>query len=218
MKLEQLLEESWRNELKDFFKQSSWEWINRKVELAYAQPFCFPPKEQLFSAFHLTPYSSVKVVIIGQDPYHGEGEANGLAFSVNSGIKIPPSLRNIFKELKSDLGIERTNTDLSDWAQQGVLLLNTTLTVNKDKPLSHADFGWEKFTDFVIQKIAVKKTPVVFILWGNHAKKKKLLIPQKQHLIIESAHPSPLGAHRGFWNSKPFSKANAFLGQGIQWG
>jgi uracil-DNA glycosylase len=218
MKLEQLLEESWRNELKDFFKQNAWEWINKKVEQAYAQPFCFPPKEQLFNALHLAPYPSVKVVIIGQDPYHGEGEANGLAFSVNSGIRIPPSLRNIFKELKSDLGIARTNTDLSDWAQQGVLLLNTTLTVTKDKPLSHENFGWEKFTDFVIQKIALKETPVVFILWGKYAQKKKLLIPQKHHLIIESAHPSPLGAHRGFWDSKPFSKANAFLEQPIQWG
>lgn len=218
MRLEQLLEESWRNELKDFFKQNAWEWINKKVEQAYAQPFCFPPKEQLFNAFHLAPYPSVKVVIIGQDPYHGEGEANGLAFSVNSGIRIPPSLRNIFKELKSDLGIARTNTDLSDWAQQGVLLLNTTLTVTKDKPLSHENFGWEKFTDFVIQKIALKETPVVFILWGKYAQKKKLLIPQKHHLIIESAHPSPLGAHRGFWDSKPFSKANAFLEQPIQWG
>lgn len=218
MRLEQLLEESWRNELKDFFKQNAWEWINKKVEQAYAQPFCFPPKEQLFNALHLAPYPSVKVVIIGQDPYHGEGEANGLAFSVNSGIRIPPSLRNIFKELKSDLGIARTNTDLSDWAQQGVLLLNTTLTVTKDKPLSHENFGWEKFTDFVIQKIALKETPVVFILWGKYAQKKKLLIPQKHHLIIESAHPSPLGAHRGFWDSKPFSKANAFLEQPIQWG
>ena len=217
MKLEQLLEESWRNELKDFFKQNACEWINKKVEHAYAQPFCFPPKEQLFNAFSLTPISSVKVVIIGQDPYHGEGEANGLAFSVNSGIKIPPSLRNIFKELKSDLGKERTNTDLTDWAQQGVLLLNTTLTVTKDKPLSHADFGWAKFTDYVIQKIAMKETSVVFILWGKHAQKKKLLIPQKHHLIIESAHPSPLGAHRGFWGSKPFSKVNGFLLDRIKW-
>ena len=217
MDLELLIEESWRNELKDFFKQNAWESINKKVELAYAQPFCFPPKEQLFNAFSLTPISSVKVVIIGQDPYHGEGEANGLAFSVNPGIKIPPSLRNIFKELKSDLGIERTNTDLTDWAQQGVLLLNTTLTVAKDKPLSHADFGWDKFTDYVIQKIAMKESSVVFILWGKHAQKKKLLIPQKHHLIIESAHPSPLGAHRGFWDSKPFSKANGFLLDRIKW-
>jgi uracil-DNA glycosylase len=178
----------------------------------------FPPENQIFEAFKLTSLQNIKVVILGQDPYHGEGEANGLAFSVNPGIKIPPSLRNIFKELKSDLGIDRTNTDLTDWAQQGVLLLNTTLTVAQDKPLSHADFGWGKFTDYVIQKIAMKETAVVFILWGKHAQKKKLLIPQKHHLKIESAHPSPLGAHRGFWGSKPFSKANGFLEQQIQWG
>jgi len=218
MKLEQLLNESWRNELQDFFQLNTWEWTCKKVEQSYAQPFCFPPMEQIFQAFHETPFEKVRVVIIGQDPYHGEGEANGLAFSVNQGVKIPPSLRNIFKELKSDLGLDRTQSDLTDWAKQGVLLLNTTLTVAKDSPLSHADFGWEKFTDYVIQRVALKKSPVVFILWGRHAQRKKLLIPQRHHLILESAHPSPLGAHRGFWGSKPFSKTNAFLGEEIQWG
>lgn len=218
MKLEQLLNESWRNELHDFFELSTWEWTCKKVEQSYAQPFCFPPIEQIFQAFYETPFEKVRVVIIGQDPYHGEGEANGLAFSVNQGVKIPPSLRNIFKELKSDLGIDRYQSDLTDWAKQGVLLLNTTLTVAKDSPLSHADFGWEKFTDYVIQRVALKKSPVVFILWGRHAQRKKLLIPQRHHLILESSHPSPLGAHRGFWGSKPFSKTNAFLGKEIQWG
>ncbi|MEN9333179.1 MAG: hypothetical protein RLY35_359 [Bacteroidota bacterium] len=218
MKLEDYIEESWRVQLADFLGSSSWEYTKKKVEQAYAQPFCFPPKEQIFRAFEYTPFNSVKVVIIGQDPYHGVGEANGLAFSVNNGIKTPPSLRNIFKELKDDLDVDRVNTDLSDWAQQGVLLLNTTLTVAQDEPLSHDHFDWEKFTDRVIQRLASQSKPVVFILWGKHAQRKKALIPQRHHLIIESPHPSPLGAYRGFFGSKPFSRVNAFLSEDIQWG
>ncbi len=218
MELEDYIEESWRLQLVDFLGSSSWKFTKKKVEQAYAQPFCFPPKNMIFRAFELTSFEQVKVVIIGQDPYHGVGEANGLAFSVSQGIKMPPSLRNVFKELKEDLGIERSNTDLTDWAKQGVLLLNTTLTVAKDEPLSHAGFDWEKFTNVVIQKIAAQPKPIVFILWGKHAQKKKLLIPQKHHLIIESAHPSPLGAYRGFFGSKPFSKVNDFLSNNIQWG
>jgi len=218
MELEDYIEESWREQLADFLGSSSWEYIKKKVEQSYAQPFCFPPKDQIFRTFELTSFDQVKVVIIGQDPYHGEGEANGLAFSVNHGIKTPPSLRNIFKELKDDLGIDRSNTDLSDWARQGVLLLNTTLTVAKDQPLSHADFEWEKFTDRVIQRLAAQSNSLVFILWGKHAQRKKALIPQKRHLIIESAHPSPLGAYRGFFGSKPFSRVNDFLSEEIQWG
>lgn len=218
MKLEDYIEESWRVQLADFLGSSSWEYTKKKVEQAYAQPFCFPPKEQIFRAFEYTPFNSVKVVIIGQDPYHAVGEANGLAFSVNNGIKTPPSLRNIFKELKDDLDVDRVNTDLSDWAQQGVLLLNTTLTVAQDEPLSHDHFDWEKFTDRVIQRLASQSKPVVFILWGKHAQRKKALIPQRHHLIIESPHPSPLGAYRGFFGSKPFSRVNAFLSEDIQWG
>jgi uracil-DNA glycosylase len=218
MRLEDYIEESWRVQLADFLGSSSWEYTKKKVEQAFAQPFCFPPKEQIFRAFECTPFNNVKVVIIGQDPYHGVGEANGLAFSVNNGIKTPPSLRNIFKELKDDLGVDRVNTDLGDWAQQGVLLLNTTLTVAQNEPLSHDHFDWEKFTDRVIQRLASQSKPVVFILWGKHAQRKKALIPQKHHLIIESPHPSPLGAYRGFFGSKPFSRVNAFLSEDIQWG
>lgn len=218
MKLEEYIEDrEWKRELAGAFTHTRWNKITEKVEQAYAQPFCFPPRPQIFAAFNATPFSKVRVVIIGQDPYHGDGEANGLAFSVNEGIKIPPSLRNIFKELKEDLGIDRSRTDLQDWANQGVLLLNTTLTVAQDKPMSHQDFGWDWFTDIVIQRVALKTTPVVFILWGKHAQGKKKLIGSNRHLIIESAHPSPLGAYRGFFGSKPFSQVNAFLGEGIRW-
>jgi uracil-DNA glycosylase len=218
MKLESFIEqEDWQHELSGAFVNDRWKNIKEKVEQAYAQPFSFPPRPQIFAAFNATPFSKVRVVIIGQDPYHGDGEANGLAFSVNEGIKVPPSLRNIFKELEADLGIKRTRTDLSDWANQGVFLLNTTLTVERDKPLSHKDFGWDWFTDFVIQRLALKTTPVVFILWGKHAQSKKKFIGSSRHFIIESAHPSPLGAYRGFFGSKPFSQVNAFLGEGIRW-
>ena len=171
----------------------------------------FPPKEDVFNAFKYTPLDKLKVVILGQDPYHGEGEAQGLSFSIPNNIKITPSLRNIFKELKNDLNIERTNTDLSDWAKQGVLLLNAILTVCKDTPLSHKDKGWEIFTDEIIKKINEREEPVVFILWGNYARSKKKLITNKNHYIIESAHPSPLSASRGFFDSKPFSKTNNIL-------
>ena len=158
-----------------------------------------------------TDYDNVKVVILGQDPYHGLGEAHGLSFSVRKGIKMPPSLLNIFKELKSDLGIERTNTDLTDWAKQGVLLLNSIMTVEKDKPLSHKNKGWEIFTDNIIKLLNERQVPVIFILWGNFARSKKALITNPRHKIIESAHPSPLSASRGFFGSKPFSKTNTYL-------
>ena len=153
----------------------------------------------------------VKVVILGQDPYHGVGEANGLCFSVNEGIKMPPSLNNIYKELYSDLGIKRTSTDLSDWAKSGVLLLNSVLTVEKDKPASHKFIGWEEFTDKIIQKLNEKEKPIVFILWGNFAKSKIKYITNKHHLIISSSHPSPFSVNYGFFGSKPFSRTNEFL-------
>ena len=151
------------------------------------------------------------MVIVGQDPYHGEGEAMGLSFSVNDGFKLPPSLKNIYKELYEDLGVTRLSGDLTDWTKQGVLLLNSTLTVVKDSPASHAKLGWDKFTDEIIKKVNEKDTPVVFILWGNFAKTKKELITNPKHLIIESNHPSPFSARKGFFGSKPFSKTNEFL-------
>ncbi len=172
----------------------------------------YPKKDDLFKALISTDYDNVSVVILGQDPYHGEGQSNGLCFSVNEETKIPPSLRNIFKELKEDLNIERTNTDLSDWANQGVLLLNTVLTVEKDKAFSHRKMGWETFTDTIIKKLNERNKPIIFIFWGNAAKAKKKFITKDIHKIIESSHPSPLSI-KGFKGSKPFSKANNYLKQ-----
>lgn len=171
----------------------------------------YPPKENIFRALDLTPLENVKVVILGQDPYHEVGQANGLAFSVYDGVKMPPSLRNMFKELQDDLGGElRTNTDLSDWAEQGVLLLNTALSVIEGQANSMSKV-WEPFTDRLIQLIDENKSPVIFVLWGGNAKKKKSLIKNNRKYIIENAHPSPLSAYRGFFGSKPYSKINGML-------
>ena len=172
----------------------------------------FPKKEHIFEALKLTPYKNVKVVIVGQDPYHGVGEAHGLSFSVQKGIKLPPSLKNIYKELESDLGIKPAESgDLTKWAKEGVLLLNSVLTVKKDTPASHKNIGWEPLTDYIIKKLNTKEEPIVFILWGNFAKSKKTFITNPKHLIIESAHPSPFSCNYGFFGSKPFSKTNEFL-------
>ena len=172
----------------------------------------FPPAEDVFAALHLTPYAAVKVLILGQDPYHGPGQAHGLCFSVRPGTTLPPSLRNIHKELAGDLGIPPPRTgDLTPWARQGVLLLNTTLTVRGGQAGSHQGRGWETFTDQVIEAVSAKEDTVVFILWGAHARKKKALIDTRRHVVIESAHPSPLSAHNGFFGSRPFSRANAAL-------
>ena len=171
----------------------------------------YPSEDSVFRALNLTTFNDVKVVILGQDPYHGENEANGLAFSINEGVKITPSLRNIFKELETDLNIINKKTDLTKWAKQGVLLLNSILTVKKDKPLSLKSIGWEEITDFLIKYISDNKKNVVFILWGNNARTKKKIIDPSKHLVIESAHPSPLSASRGFFGSKPFSKTNNYL-------
>lgn len=171
----------------------------------------FPKEEDMFKALKYTDYKDVKVLILGQDPYHGEKEANGLCFSVDTGIKTQPSLQNIFKELKNDLGIERTNSDLSDWAKQGILLLNTVLTVEKDKPFSHRKKGWEIFTDEIIKHLNEREESIVFVLWGNAARSKTKLITNAKHSIIESAHPSPFSYNRGFKGSKPFSKVNKCL-------
>lgn len=200
---------SWDEILKEEFKKDYF--VNIEKQLEKTNKIIYPKKENIFRALKLTDYNDIKVVILGQDPYHGENEANGLCFSVYKDVKIPPSLRNIFKELKEDLNIERDNTDLSDWALQGILLLNTILTVEKDKPFSHKNLGWNYFTDNIINKINQKKESVIFVLWGNAAREKKKLITNKNHIIIESAHPSPLSYTRGFKNSKPFSKINKIL-------
>ncbi|HEY4543933.1 MAG TPA: uracil-DNA glycosylase, partial [Tissierellaceae bacterium] len=172
----------------------------------------YPDYTDLFNALNYTPYENVKVVILGQDPYHGKDQANGLAFSVKEGIKIPPSLRNIFKELNSDLGYKiPLNGDLKKWAKEGVLLLNTSLTVIEAKANSHRNKGWEIFTDEIIKIVNKKETPVVFILWGNNAIEKEKFIDSSKHLILKAPHPSPLSSYRGFFDSKPFSKTNEFL-------
>lgn len=195
--------------------------LQKFVRNEYKNKTIFPPASLVFKALELSDYDKVKVVILGQDPYHGIGEAQGLSFSVPVDVKRPPSLRNIFVELENDLGIKRDKNDLSDWASQGVLLLNSILTVQMDTPLSHKDKGWEVFTDEIIKLVNKKETPVVFILWGSYARSKKVLIDNPIHYVIESVHPSPLSASRGFFGSKPFSKTNNFLEknkiEGIKW-
>lgn len=182
--------------------------INEK----YQTSVVYPPKNYIFNALKLTSYKNVKVVIVGQDPYHGEGEAHGLSFSVQKGIKIPPSLQNIYKELDSDLNIKpHIDGDLTKWAEEGVLLLNAVLTVEKDRPASHRNLGWELLTDYIIKALNEKDEPIVFILWGNFAKEKKKYITNPKHLVITSTHPSPFSANNGFFGSKPFSKTNDFL-------
>ncbi|MET1013357.1 MAG: uracil-DNA glycosylase [Paenisporosarcina sp.] len=185
-------------------------WEHLKVE--YENGTIFPDMDHLWNAFHQTSFQDVKVVILGQDPYHGEGQAHGLSFSVQNGVKHPPSLRNILKELQDDLGCEiPQHGNLTKWASQGVLLLNTVLTVRQGKAHSHKGNGWETFTDAVIQKLSERENPVIFVLWGRPAQQKRGLIDTSRHLIIESVHPSPLSAHRGFFGSKPFSKINDYL-------
>ena len=206
-----MLNNNWDLILQSEMDKSYFKCIKQYVKNERLIKTIYPSEKDLFNAFKLTNFKDIKVVILGQDPYHGENEAMGLAFSVKNGIKIPPSLRNIFKELKDDLGIDRKNTDLSDWAKQGVFLLNTVLTVEKDKANSHKNIGWQNFTDFIIQEINEKLDNVVFILWGRQARDKKVLITNKTHYIIESAHPSPLSAYNGFFGSKPFSKTNDYL-------
>ena len=201
----------WDNILSSEIKKDYFTNIINTVDNLYKEKEIYPKKEDIFNAFKI-PYRDVKVVILGQDPYHGEGEAHGYAFSCLK-KPIPPSLKNIYKELYSDLGVEKdmTNGDLTPWANQGVMLLNAGLTVEKDKPNSHKDLGWNKFTDAVISKLNEREDPVVFILWGNFAREKAKLITNPQHLVIESAHPSPFSARNGFFGSKPFSKTNEFL-------
>ena len=212
---------NWDIILKDEYEKEYFKNLLNYINEEYNNKTVYPLKENIFKALEYTDYNDIKVVILGQDPYHGEGEAQGLSFSIPNDIRITPSLRNIFKELKNDLNIDRCDTDLTDWAKQGILLLNAILTVCKDTPLSHKDKGWEIFTDEIIKKINEREDPVIFILWGNYARSKKKLITNKNHYIIESAHPSPLSASRGFFDSKPFSKTNNILNsinkESIRW-
>lgn len=202
---------SWDLVLYDEMQKSYFKYIRDYIKEERLSKTIYPPAQDLFNAFKLTDFKDIKVVILGQDPYHGEKEAMGLSFSVRRGVRTPPSLRNIFKELNDDMGVQRDNTDLSDWARQGVFLLNTVLTVEKDKANSHKDIGWEIFTDYVIKQINDKLNNVVFILWGRQARDKKGIITNPNNYIIESAHPSPFSAYNGFFGSKPFSKTNNYL-------
>ena len=201
----------WDKVLEEEYKKEYFLKIKDKVRSEYKNKTIFPPANRVFYALRETPYKDTRVVILGQDPYHGVGEANGLCFSVNEGIKMPPSLKNIYKELYDDLGIVKETTDLSSWAKSGVLLLNSVLTVEKDKPASHKWIGWEEFTDSIIKKLNEKEEPVVFILWGNFAKGKMKYITNPKHLVITSSHPSPFSVNYGFFGSKPFSRTNKFL-------
>ncbi|SDY50409.1 uracil-DNA glycosylase [Thermoactinomyces sp. DSM 45892] len=205
-------ENDWDQVLTDVIYHDEFTQLLSKVEEERKTYTIYPKQEDLFSAFQFTSYADTKVVILGQDPYHGVGQAHGLSFSVQPGIKIPPSLKNIYKELESDLGISAPNHGcLQSWARQGVLLLNTILTVRESTPLAHKKIGWERFTDVVIQKCNEREQPVIFVLWGKPAQAKKKLITKNHHLILESVHPSPLSARRGFFGSKPFSYINQFL-------
>ncbi len=202
----------WNPVLRGEFAKPYWEPLQRFVAEERARTEVFPAAADTFAALHLTPHAEVKVLILGQDPYHGPGQAHGLCFSVRDGVANPPSLQNIFKELQADLGCAPpARGDLSAWARQGVLLLNAVLTVRARSAGSHAGKGWEQFTDEVIRAVSAKSDRVVFILWGAYARRKKALIDLDRHVVIESAHPSPLSAHNGFFGSRPFSRANAAL-------
>jgi uracil-DNA glycosylase len=202
----------WNPVLRAEFDKPYWKELQQFVADERARHTVFPPHDQVFAALHLTPYASTRVVVLGQDPYHGPGQAHGLCFSVEDGVQLPPSLVNIYTELRNDLGIETPNHgNLEAWARQGVLLLNTSLTVRSGAASSHQGKGWEIFTDEVLRAVNAKPHRVVFILWGAHARKKKALIDLSRHTVIESAHPSPLSAHNGFFGSRPFSRANAAL-------
>lgn len=206
-----MINKKWDEVLEQEFKKDYFKKLGVFVKNEYSKKIIYPEYKNIFNALRYTDYDDVKVVILGQDPYHGENEAHGLSFSVRKGVPMPPSLRNIFKELDSDIGVKRNDTDLTNWANQGVLLLNSIMTVVKDMPLSHKDKGWEIFTDRIIELLGEREKPLVFILWGSYARSKKELIKNKKHLILESVHPSPLSASRGFFGSKPFSKTNEFL-------
>lgn len=207
------IEPGWKKVLQKEFDEAYFEALTKFVKEEYKTSTVYPPARFIFNAFELTPFDKVKVVILGQDPYHGPKQANGLAFSVNDGITTPPSLVNIYKEIETDLGVKTKNKNgnLESWARQGVLMLNATLTVRAGMAGSHQNKGWEKFTDTVVKILSEQKENLVFILWGAYAQKKGGVIDESKHLVVRSAHPSPLSAHNGFLGSKPFSQANAYL-------
>lgn len=212
------LEPSWKRVLQEEFEKSYFKKLSQFVRNEYVSQKVYPPPKDMFRAFDLCPFEEVKVVIIGQDPYHGERQANGLCFAVHEGMALPPSLKNIFKEITSDTSVlPEQNGDLSRWAKQGVLLLNATLTVRAHAPGSHQKKGWEEFTDAAIETVSREKEHVVFMLWGNYAKQKGMVIDRTKHLVLEAQHPSPFSAHNGFFGCKHFTKANAYLHQkGLQ--
>ena len=206
------IEESWKKALENEFGKVYFKELSDFVKSEYKAHKIYPQPKDIFRAFDMCPFDKVKVVIIGQDPYHGAHQANGLSFAVHEGIQIPPSLQNIFKEIKSDLWIEPLqNGDLSRWATQGVLLLNATLTVRASSPGSHQNKGWEEFTDATIRALSDQRENLVFMLWGNYAKKKGAVIDRSKHLVLESAHPSPFSAYNGFFGCRHFSKTNKYL-------
>ncbi|HEV7449409.1 MAG TPA: uracil-DNA glycosylase [Candidatus Paceibacterota bacterium] len=208
------IEPSWKEALKEEFGKEYFVKLTEFVKNEYKSGTVYPPPKFIFRAFELTPFDKVKVVILGQDPYHGPGQANGLSFAVPPEVRLPPSLQNIFKELESDIGPVNNKTgDLERWAKQGVLMLNATLTVRARTAGSHQNKGWEQFTDAAIKALSDQKEHLVFILWGNYAKQKGAHIDRSKHLVIESAHPSPFAAAHGFFGSKPFSKTNKYLAE-----
>ena len=205
------IEPSWKAHLQDQFEQPYWQNLTAFVKEEYAAGPCCPAGKNIFRAFDLTPFDAVKVVILGQDPYHTPGAAMGFCFSVPDGNRPQPSLQNIFQELRDDTGVERRQTDLTDWAEQGVFLLNSVLTVRARQAGSHANKGWETFTDSAIARLSDQRDGLVFILWGSYAIAKRALIDTNKHLVITSPHPSPFSAHKGFFGSKPFSRTNDYL-------
>ena len=210
--MEVRIEQSWKEALAAEWEKPYFAELTRFVREEYGRAQVFPPGRQIFAAFDATPFHKVKVVILGQDPYHDDGQANGLCFSINDGVALPPSLLNIYKELNDDLGIApRASGDLSHWARQGVLLLNATLTVRAHQAGSHQNHGWEQFTDEAIMRLATEREHLVFILWGAYAQRKGAFINRMKHLVLTSAHPSPLSAYRGFFGSRPFSRTNEYL-------
>lgn len=211
MPLKDLVPEDWRNVLADEFEKPYFLSLESTLREEYRTKRVYPKARELFKALELTPYANVKAVILGQDPYHNDHQAHGLSFSVNPQMPAPPSLQNIFKELYDDTGIRPSSPCLENWARQGVLLLNSVLSVLRNQPTSHRALGWQTFTDEIIRKVNEKDTPVVFILWGNYAKEKARLLTNPLHLVLKSAHPSPFSASYGFFGSRPFSKTNAFL-------
>jgi uracil-DNA glycosylase len=212
LKLQDLLQNDWKSVLKSTFQSENFEKLSAKVMEAYQNEIVYPSVSHLFDAFNLSSYENTRVVILGQDPYHGPGQAHGLSFSVPHGFPLPPSLKNIYKELFQDVGLMRSSGDLRDWASQGVLLLNTSLTVRAGEAGSHAAMGWPIFTKAVLYELNKRESPIVFLLWGNHAQQFASLIDASKHFVIKSAHPSPLSANRGGWfGSKPYSQTNDFL-------